>query len=66
MDIKLNTITDDEEKAFYKAVDEIQKSGQTSIKCPRCNKLLIYQGNVSAYRISCEDKNCIRLTVRGI
>lgn len=66
MDIILNTITDDEERVFYKAVDEIQKSGQTSIKSTRCKKLLIYQGNVSAYRISCEDKNCIRLIVRGI
>lgn len=66
MDIKMKPIADDEEKILYKAVDEIQKSGQTNVKCPRCNKILIYQGNASAYRISCEDKNCIRLTVRGI
>lgn len=66
MDIKMNPLTDNEEKILYKAVDEIQKNGQTDIKCPRCNKDLIYQGNTSAYRISCEDKNCIRLTVRGI
>ena len=66
MDIKMKLITDNEEKILYKAVDEIQKYGETNIKCPRCNKNLIYQGNKSAYRISCEDKNCIRLTVRGI
>lgn len=59
MDIKLNTITDDEERVFYKAVDEIQKSGQTSIKCLRCNKLLIYQGNVSAYRIYFRTFGCL-------
>ena len=64
MDIK--KISNEEKKVLYKVADEYQKKGIVTEVCPRCGGKLVYIGNKSSYRISCENKYGIVFTVRGI
>ncbi len=64
MDIE--RITEDEEKVLYKAADEYQINGVIKEPCPRCNGKLKYIGNMSSYRIYCENQCGIIFNVRGI
>lgn len=64
MDIK--KITDEEKETLYKVADEYQQKGIITDDCPRCGGKLIYIGNNSSYRITCQNKCGIVFTVRGI
>lgn len=65
MDIK-RKITDEEKNILYKVADEFQTIGKSNIQCPRCEGKLEFIGNMSAYRIWCDNSCGIIFTVRGI
>lgn len=64
MDIK--KITENEKNILYKAADEYQKGGKIKQLCPHCQGQLKYMGNMSSYRIMCENNCGIIFNVRGI
>lgn len=47
---------------LYKAVEDFCTKGDTDLVCARCSKKLMFQGNLTSYRIFCEDRECISLT----
>ncbi|MEO3943979.1 hypothetical protein [Gorillibacterium sp. CAU 1737] len=59
-------VSDAELTMLYEAVDDFYERGDTDKTCPRCGKNLLFQGTLTSYRISCEDKECISVTARGI
>lgn len=64
MDIK--KISEEEKKVLYKVADEYQAGGIIRRTCPRCNGKLKYIGNMSSYRIFCQNQCGIVFNVRGI
>ncbi|GIO86758.1 hypothetical protein J25TS5_36900 [Paenibacillus faecis] len=58
--------TEAERNVLYKAVEDFCTKGDTDLVCPRCSKKLMFQGNLTSYRIFCEDRECISLTARGL
>lgn len=62
----INKISEDEKMVLYKAADEYQTSGIIKQTCPRCGGKLQYIGNMSSYRIFCEEQCGIVFNVRGI
>ena len=64
MDIK--KITENDINILYKAADEYQTSGKIKQICPRCQGKLKYMGNMTSYRIKCENNCGIIFNVRGI
>ncbi len=62
----INEISEDEIQVLYEAADEFQENGIVKVRCPRCNGKLKYIGNMSSYRIFCENACGIVLNVRGI
>lgn len=66
MDSNKKKTTEAERNVLYKAVEDFCKKGGTDIACPRCGKKLMFQGNLTSYRIFCEDRECISLTARGL
>ena len=59
-------ITEKEEMILFKAADEYQTNGVIKELCPRCNGKLKYIGNMSSYRIFCENQCGIDFGLRGI
>ncbi len=59
-------ITKKEYDVLCLAVSELLKSGDTTIKCPRCGKRLIYESKGSLEIIRCENISCIKSIRRGI
>lgn len=59
-------ISEDERGVLFRAADEYQTNGIIKTPCPRCSGKLQYRGNMSSYRISCENQCGIMLNVRGI
>ncbi|GBK65656.1 MAG: Imm3 family immunity protein [Paenibacillus macerans] len=66
MDTSKKKTTKAERHVLYKAVKDFCEKGNNDIVCPRCGKKLEFQGNLTSYRISCEDGECISLTARGL
>lgn len=64
MDFK--KLSEDEKEYLFKVADEYQASGIIKISCPRCGGKLNYIGNMSSYRIFCEEQCGVVLNVRGI
>lgn len=62
----INKVTEKEMEILYMAADEYQANGIINITCPRCNGKLKYLGNMSSYRILCENQCGIIFSVRGI
>lgn len=58
-------LTEQEEEAIYRAVDEFREHGRMDITCPICNGKLEYVGNYSSYSILCQNCGNI-LSLRGI
>ena len=56
----------DEETKISKAVWEFQTNGVTEELCPRCNGKLKFIGNMSSFRIFCENQCGIDYGLRGI
>lgn len=64
--MNIEKISEEEKEILYKAADEYQTTGIINITCPRCNGILKYIGNMSSYRIFCENQCGIIFNVRGI
>ena len=61
-------MTDDEYNVVRKALADFKKTGKTDIKCPRCGKNLVYEGEPKwgYYSIECESGDGIGNCIEGI
>ena len=66
MDFEKQKITDEEYCVLERAVGDINKYGNSTAVCPRCNKKLVYEEQGNSYGIKCEDEKCIGLICRGL
>ncbi|WP_438447889.1 hypothetical protein [Gorillibacterium sp. sgz5001074] len=68
MDIKIGSqeFEDAELENVNKATEELDKTGDTSRKCLRCNGKLIYIRNGNSYKVKCTTDNCLCLSFRGL
>ncbi|MED4955924.1 Imm3 family immunity protein [Paenibacillus macerans] len=58
MDTSKKKTTKAEHHVLYKAVKDFCEKGNNDIVCPCCGKKLEFQGNLTSYRITCEDGEC--------
>lgn len=68
MDTKKNSneITKEEASLLIKASEDFERSGTTSIDCPRCGSKLINEKFGNSGVIRCESEGCLKLTLRGL
>ena len=64
--MNIKKMSEEEEEFLYQAADEYQETGIITNVCPYCGGKLTYIGNCSSYRIICENKCGILLSIRGI
>jgi len=53
-------------KAVDKFLEEILNNGKSKVVCPICKTPLKFEGDSSGYTVSCQTKNCLSETFRGI
>ena len=49
-----------------KAIEEIESTGSTKLRCLRCDSNYVLEDYGSAYVIRCETEGCFKITARGL
>lgn len=48
------------------AIEEMEQTGSTQKRCPRCGQPFVLEETKSGYVIRCETPNCFKLISRGL
>ena len=66
LSIKIESMSDEESEAAYKALSDFWKYGKTNIFCPRCRGKFIYSKQANSSWVECDNKCGVGEVSRGI